>query len=104
MVLFLFALVLAAAGVAVYAHYNHGVQDITLRTYHLTGIPDWWILSVAAGVPLFLFFLHAIYASIRIRMLRRASERYESERYSTGLSRSVDPQPAPKRSWTPSGE
>lgn len=75
MLLFLLALVIAAAGVGVYAHYNTGAHDITLRTYQLTGIPDWEPIAVAAGVVLFLFLIHAIYASVRIRSLRRANRR-----------------------------
>jgi len=101
MLLFLIALIVAAAGVGAYAHYNTGAHDITLRTYHLTAVPDWWVAAAAAGVPLFLFLIQAIYGGIRIRMLKRAAERSASDRYSTGLSRTVDPQPGPKRSWTP---
>ncbi|HEY7199032.1 MAG TPA: hypothetical protein VIC57_02415 [Candidatus Dormibacteraeota bacterium] len=101
MLLFLIALILAAAGVGVYAHYNTGAHDITLRTYHLTGVPDWWVAAAAAALPLFLFLVQAIYANIRIRMLKRAAERQAGDRYATGLSRTTDPQPAPKRSWTP---
>jgi hypothetical protein len=75
MLLFLFALVVAVAGVGVYAHYNTGAHDITLRTYHFAGVPDWMPIAAAAGAMLFLFLIQAIYASIRIRMLRRASRR-----------------------------
>lgn len=71
MLLFLLALILAALGIGVYAHYNTGVHDITLRTYHFTGVPDWWPAAVVAGVVLFLFLVQAIYATIRIRVLRR---------------------------------
>jgi hypothetical protein len=75
MLFFLVALVIAAAGVGVYAHYNTGAHDITLRTYTLTGIPDWEPIAAAAGVVLFIFLIQAIYASVRIRMLRRANRR-----------------------------
>jgi hypothetical protein len=95
MVLFLFALAVAVLGVAAYAHYNPGVLDITVRNYHFSGVPAWWPVALAAGVPLFLFLLHALYASVRIRMLRRASQQRPSE-----PSRSLSPQPGPKRSWT----
>ncbi len=71
MLLFLFALVVAALGVGVYAHYNTGSQDITLRTYHFLGVPDWAPVAIAAGAVLFLFFIHAVYASVRIRRQRR---------------------------------
>jgi len=75
MLLFLLALVVAALGIGAYAHYNTGAHDITLRTYHFAGIPDWWPAAIAAGVVLFLFLVHAIIASVRIRMLRNASRR-----------------------------
>jgi phosphatidylserine synthase len=71
MILFLIALVLAAAGVGIYAHYNTGVQDITLRTYHFAGVPDYVPVAAAAGVVLFFFLIQAISSSIRIRMARR---------------------------------
>ncbi|HYW23825.1 MAG TPA: hypothetical protein VE953_06640 [Terriglobales bacterium] len=75
MLLFLLALVVAALGIGAYAHYNTGAHDITLRTYHFAGVPDWTPAAVAAGAVLFLFFIQAIYAGIRIRMLRSASRR-----------------------------
>jgi hypothetical protein len=75
MVLFLLALIVAALGIGAYAHYNTGAHDITLRTYHFAGVPDWTPVAIAAGAVLFLFFVQAVYASIRIRMLRRASRR-----------------------------
>ena len=74
MVLFLFALVVVALGVGVFAHYNPGTMDITLRTYHLFGIPDWEVLAAAAGVPLVLFLVHAIVAGSRIRRLRHGGD------------------------------
>lgn len=109
MVLFLFALIVAVAGVGVYAHYNPGAQDITLpfvqdTTMHLhhylfVGVPDWVPVAIGAAVPLFLFLLHALFAGARYRRLRRASEGY------AGLpSRSSTAQAAPKRSWTTSGD
>ncbi len=99
MVLFLFALVVAAVGVAAYGHYNPGVQDITLRTYRLTGVANWMVVAAAAAVPLFLFLLHAMYASARFRRLRRAVERQAGE-----PSRYSGPQQGPKRSWHTSGD
>jgi hypothetical protein len=75
MLLFLLALIVAALGIGAYAHYNTGAHDITLRTYHFTGVPDWTPAAIAAGAVLFLFLVHAIISSVRIRMLRRASQR-----------------------------
>jgi uncharacterized protein HemY len=73
MLLFLLALIVAALGIGAYAHYNTGAHDITLRTYHFAGVPDWTPAAIAAGAVLFLFLIQAVYASIRIRMLRRTS-------------------------------
>jgi hypothetical protein len=75
MILFLIALIVAALGIGAYAHYNTGAHDITLRTYHFAGVPDWTPAAIAAGAVLFVFFIQAVYASIRIRLLRRASRR-----------------------------
>lgn len=98
MLLFLFALAIAIVGVGAYAHYNPGVQDITVRNYHFAGVPGWIPLALAAGVPLFLFLLHAMYAGVRIRMLRRAGQRRASQR-----SGPVGSQQGLRRSWS-SGE
>ena len=79
MILFLIALVVAAAGVGVYAHYNTGAHDITLRTYHFAGVPDYVPIAIAAGVVLFFFLVQAIASAIRIRMARsRAASRFPS--------------------------
>jgi len=47
-------------------------------------------------VPLFAFLVHAIYASVRIRLLRRANGRFETGRTFRDLPSPVEPQPAPK--------
>jgi hypothetical protein len=96
--LFLFALALAIVGVGAYAYYNPAAHDITVRSYHFAGVPDWVPVALAAGVPLLLFLLHSVYASARIRALRRASRRRTSE-----SSKQVSPQQGPKRSWTAGG-
>lgn len=77
MLFFLIALVLAALGIGAYAYANTGVHDIALnlRDYHITGVPDWVPVAVPTGVVLFLFLLQAIYSSVRIRMLRRSTDR-----------------------------
>src|SRR5262245_18314408 len=72
MLLFMFALAVAALGMAGYAHYNPGTQDITIRTYHLVGVPNWEVVAVAAGVPLFVFLLQAIYSGAHIRSIKAA--------------------------------
>ena len=75
MVFFLIALVLAVLGVGAYAYVNTGVHDIALRDYHFIGVPDWVPVAVATGAVLFIFLLQAIYSSVRIRMLRRSTDR-----------------------------
>jgi uncharacterized protein HemY len=100
MLLFSFTLVAAALGVGAYAHYNPGTLDVTLSTYRFAGIPRWEVVAVAAGVPLVLFLLNAVYVSVRIRLLRRANGRYTTGRTFNDLPSAPEPQPAPKRSWT----
>jgi len=122
MVLFLFALVVTAFGVGLFALSHPDVHDITVRTYHLAGVPDWQAAGALAAIPLFLFFVHALVAGIRLRLLRRTNERLSAElsnvdrypidsygvdpyatgSYDTDTERAVwlRPQPAPKRSWT----
>jgi hypothetical protein len=78
MLVFLFALIVTAAGIGVFAHYNPGVMDVTLHTYRFNGVHDWMPIAIAAGVPLAVFFLYAIYASVRIRLLRSARARQAS--------------------------
>lgn len=74
MLLFMLALVVAVAGVGAYAHYNHGVHDITMRSHHFAAVPDWVPVALAAGVPLALFLLDAAFASHHLRLLKRAAE------------------------------
>ena len=73
MLLFSLALVIAVAGVGAYAHYNPGVHDITMRSYHFTAVPDWVPVALAAGVPLALFLLDAVFARSHIRLLERGT-------------------------------
>jgi hypothetical protein len=100
MLLFLLTLVVVGLGVGAFAHYNPGALDVTLYTYRFAGIPQWEVLAIAAGVPLALFLLHAVYAGVRIRLLRHASGGYTTGRTFNDLPSAVGPQPAPKRSWT----
>ena len=78
MIFFLFALIITGVGVGAYAHYNPGAMDITLHTYRFNGVQDWMPVAIAAAVPLAVFFLYAVYASIRIRLLRSANARRTS--------------------------
>lgn len=74
MLLFALALVFAVAGVGAYAHYNPGVHDITLRSHHFAAVPDWVPVALAAGVPLALFLLDAVFADNHIRLLERGAD------------------------------
>jgi len=87
MVFFLIALVLTVVGVGAYAYTNGGVHDIVLPNYHFTGVPDWMPVGAIAAAILFLFLLHAIYASVRIRMLRRSNGRTSQVRAAGPLPR-----------------
>ena len=102
MVLFFFTLVVVALGVGVFAHYNPGTMDVTVRTYHFVGIPSWEVVAASAGVPLVLFLIHAMVASVRIRLLRGTGGEYAMGRTFDGLPSLRDPEPGPKRSWTTS--
>ncbi len=74
MLLFLLALVIGLVGIGAYAYYDPGAHDITVRSYHFIGVPDWTPPAIAAGAMLFFFLVHAVYAGARIRRLRRANE------------------------------
>ena len=74
MVLFTLALMVAAGGVGVYAHYNPGVHDIVIQNYHFAAVPDWVPVALAAGVPLALFLLDAYFAGSHIRQLERGAQ------------------------------
>ena len=73
MLLFALALVIAVAGLGAYAHYNPGVHDIAMRTHHFAAVPDWVPVALAAGVPLALFLIDAVFAGNHIRVLERAA-------------------------------
>ena len=71
MLLFLLALVAAVTGVGAYAYYNPGVHDIILGSHHYAAVPDWVPVALAAGVPLAVFLLDAVFARDHIRVLER---------------------------------
>jgi hypothetical protein len=104
MLLFTFALVVVAAAVGVFAHYNPQTMDITVRTYHLTGVPIWEVVAAAAGVPFVPYLMRVLYSGARIRGLRRVRSRYTTGRTLNDLPSAVEPQPAPKRSWSGSSD
>lgn len=100
MVLFLLALVVTAAVVGVYAYYNPGLEDVTLRTYHVTGADHWMLVAAGAVVPLFFFFLYWIVTKFRMRRLRREAGRSLFEQPSDMPPIEVPPPAsAPRRSW-----
>ncbi len=73
MALFLIAVILAVLGVGAYSFIDGGTHDVAFRNYfHFGAVSDWILVAAVAAVILVLFLIQAIYASIRIRMLRRA--------------------------------
>lgn len=65
MILFLVLLILAMAGLGLYAAQNTGTHTVTLWNYHWTGVADWVPVVVAAGAVVALFLVYMIYAGTR---------------------------------------
>ena len=116
--LFVFALAVALLGLGAYDLYNPGTSDVTIAGYHFAAVPDWAPIAAAAGLPLSLFLLYALWTSVRIHVLKRAARRTPDgdwelvERVPAAVPvpvpasvpahrPAVSPQPAPKRSWLP---
>lgn len=73
MVLFLIAVILAVLGVGAYSLVDGATHDVAFRNYfHFSAVSDWMLVAAVAAMILILFLIQAIYASIRIRMLRRS--------------------------------
>lgn len=73
MALFLSAVILAVLGVGAYSFVDRGTHDVAFRNYfHYSAVSDWMLVAGLAAVILFLFLIQAVFASIRIRMLRRS--------------------------------
>lgn len=75
MILFLLLLILAAAGVAVYANQNTGTHGVTFLQWHWAGVQDWVPVFVTAAVIGGLFLLYMIYSGlvhgVRVGSMRR---------------------------------
>jgi uncharacterized integral membrane protein len=75
MILFLLLLLLAAAGVAVYANQNATSHDVTFLQWHWSAVPDWVPVVVTAAVIGGLFLLYMIYSGlvhgVRVGSMRR---------------------------------
>src|SRR5437868_2034443 len=75
MILFLLLLLLAAAGVAVYANQNATSHDVTFLQWHWSAVPDWVPVVVTAAVIGGLFLLYMMYSGlvhgVRVGSMRR---------------------------------
>src|SRR5438128_12034269 len=82
MILFLILLVLAAAGVGLYATENTGTHDVTLWQWHWSAVPDWVPVVVTAAVVGGLFVLYMLYSGlvhgVRVGSMRRRVTTRES--------------------------
>ncbi|HET9849331.1 MAG TPA: hypothetical protein VFR68_12360 [Candidatus Dormibacteraeota bacterium] len=75
MILFLLLLIVAGAGVAVYAYQNTATHDVTFLQWHWSAVPDWVPVVLAAVVMGGLFLLYMIYSGlvhgVRLGSMRR---------------------------------
>src|SRR4030088_3209041 len=82
MILFLILLLLAAAGVGLYATENAGGHDVTLWQWHWSAVPDWVPVVVTAAVIGGLFVLYMLYSGlvhgVRVGSMRRRVTTRES--------------------------
>jgi uncharacterized integral membrane protein len=82
MILFLILLLLAAAGIGLYATENTGTHDVTLWQWHWSAVPDWIPVVVTAAVIGGLFLLYMVYSGmvhgVRVGSMRRRVTTRES--------------------------
>src|ERR1700730_14703617 len=82
MILFLILLVLAAAGVGLYATENTGTHDVTLWQWHWSAVPDWVPVVATAAVIVGLFVLYMLYSGlvhgVRVGSMRKRVTTRES--------------------------
>jgi len=64
MILFLILLILAAAGIGLYAAENTSTHDVTLWQWHLAAVPDWVPVVTTAAVIGGLFLLYMVYSGL----------------------------------------
>lgn len=82
MILFLILLLLAAAGVGLYATENTGTHDVTLWQWHWSAMPDWVPVVTTAAVIGGLFVLYMLYSGlvhgVRVGSIRKRVTTRES--------------------------
>jgi uncharacterized integral membrane protein len=82
MILFLILLILAAAGIGLYAMENTGTHDVTLWQWHWSAVPDWLPVVATAAVIGGLFLLYMLYSGlvhgVRVGSMRRRVTTRES--------------------------
>jgi hypothetical protein len=82
MILFLILLIIAAAGVGLYASENTGTHNVTLWQWHWSAVPDWVPVVVTAAVIGGLFLLYMLYSGmvhgVRVGSMRRRVTTRES--------------------------
>jgi uncharacterized iron-regulated membrane protein len=82
MILFLILLLLAAAGVGLYATENTGAHDMTLWQWHWSAAPDWVPVATTAAVIGGLFLLYMLYSGlvhgVRVGSMRKRVTTRES--------------------------
>jgi uncharacterized integral membrane protein len=82
MILFLILLLLAAAGVGLYATENTSPNDVTLWQWHWSAVPDWVPVVTTAAVIGGLLLLYMLYSGlvhgVRVGSMRRRVTTRES--------------------------
>ena len=64
MILFLILLLIAAAGVGVYAAGNPGTRDVTFWQWQWSAVPDWVPVLIAAALVAALFLVYLLYSGL----------------------------------------
>jgi uncharacterized integral membrane protein len=82
MILFLILLIIAAAGVGLYASENTATHNVTLWQWHWSAVPDWVPVVVTAAVIGGVFLLYMLYSGmvhgVRVGSMRRRVTTRES--------------------------
>jgi uncharacterized integral membrane protein len=82
MILVLILLLLAAAGVGLYATENSGTHDVTFLQWHWSAVPDWVPVVTTAAVIGGLFVLYMLYTGlvhgVRVGSMRKRVTTRES--------------------------
>jgi cell division protein FtsB len=82
MILFLILLLIAVAGVGVYAAGNTGTQDVTFWQWHWSAVPEWVPVMISAAVVVALLLVYMLYSGllhgVRVGSMRRRVTTRES--------------------------